>query len=79
MDPIPHVKMKKDLPPEIQKLIDEHPGVVVIGMVLAGLFVFGPSKPGVDVPGLRERRNGAWRGKGSFGRAPFGKQSAHRR
>lgn len=70
---------KKALPPEIQELIDKNPGIAVAGMVLMGLLLMRPSKPGVDVPGLRERRNGAWRGRGSFGHAPFGRQVGHRR
>ena len=36
-----------------------------------------PERP--DVPGLYERRNSAWRGRGSFGKAPFGTQVTHRR
>jgi hypothetical protein len=71
--------MNPKLPPEIQKLIDENPGVVVIGMVLMGVLLMQPSKKGTTVPGLGGRRNGAWRGKGSFGKRPFGKQVGHRR
>jgi hypothetical protein len=71
--------VKKKLSPEIQKLIDENPGIVVIGMVLMGVLLMQPSKRGVTVPELGGRRNGAWRGKGSFGKQPFGKQIGHKR
>lgn len=71
--------MKKDLPPEIQKIIDEHPAAVIVGMALMGMMLMAPTKKGVDVPGLKGRRNSAWRGKGSFGKAPFGKQVGHRK
>lgn len=64
--------------PEIQKLLDENPAAVMIGIVLIGAFLTQPTKKGPDVPGLKERRNSAWRGKGSFGKAPFGKQKGHR-
>lgn len=71
--------MKKDLPPEIQKIIDDHPTAVIVGMLLMGALLMRPTKKGVAVPGLGGRRNGAWRGKGSFGHAPFGKQIGHRK
>lgn len=71
--------MKTELPAEIQKWIEEHPAAAIIGMVLIGVIAMGPAKKGVDVAGLKERRNGAWRGPGSFGRAPFGTQVSHRR
>lgn len=74
--------MKDKLPPEIQKLLDEQPQAVMIGMVLMGaiLLGYGPKpKKGVTVPELGGRRNGPWRGKGSYGKAPFGKQVGHKR
>jgi hypothetical protein len=70
--------------PNIEKLlkglVKEH-GVVVSSMaVLAFLVLAGPSGPKrPDVPGLYEPRNSAWRGRGSFGKAPFGSQVGHRR
>ena len=68
----------KNLPPEIQKIIDEQPAAVVVGMVLLGMMLMDAPKKGT-VAGLGGRRNGAWRGKGSFGKAPFGKQMGHKR
>lgn len=72
--------MKKDLSPDIQKLIDENPIAVMVGMALMGIVLMTPTKKkGTTVPELGGRRNAAWRGKGSFGKAPFGKQVGHRR
>lgn len=31
-----------------------------------------------DLPPTREKLAGAWRGKGSYGKAPFGTQTRHR-
>jgi len=70
---------KPKLPPEIQKLIDEQPAAVLIGMILMGTMLFTPTKERKGVPGLGGRRNAAWRGKGSYGKAPFGKQVGHKR
>ena len=70
---------KEPLPPEIKELVDKHPVAVAVGLVVMGILLMRPSKSKVDVPGLRERRNGAWRGRGSFGHAPFGRQMGHRR
>ncbi len=53
---------------------------IMIGMCLVSLVLLqepGPKRP--DVPGLGERRNSAWRGPGSSGKAPFGPQVGHRR
>jgi hypothetical protein len=64
--------------PDIEKLLKEH-GTVVMG-VLVFLILSAPTGPKrPDVPGLYERRNSAWRGRGSFGKAPFGSQVSHRR
>lgn len=66
--------------PELEKLFKDHP-VAVIGMCLLGYIVLqqpsGKKRP--DVPGLYGPTNSAWRGPGSFGKAPFGKQIGHRR
>lgn len=70
---------KKNLPPEIQELIDKNPAAVLIGMVLMGMILFTPTKERKGIPGLGGRRNAAWRGKGSYGKAPFGKQIGHKR
>jgi hypothetical protein len=70
---------KEPLPPEIKELLGKNPTLAVMGMIILGVLLMKPSKPGVDVPGLKERRNGAWRGRGSFGHAPFGRQVGHRR
>lgn len=75
----PRKKVDPQAAAAVEALIKEHPALPVIAMALAGHLLMQPSKPGPDVPGLRERRNGAWRGKGSFGKAPFGTQVTHRR
>lgn len=67
------------LPPEIQKLIDEHPQIFIMGTILIGAMLCSPQKPRAAVPELGGRRNNAWRGPGSFGHAPFGSQVSHRR
>jgi len=69
---------KVDLPPEVQKLMDEHPVLVITGLLVLCSLMSGPRKR-VDVPGLGERTNAAWRGPGSYGHAPFGSQISHRR
>lgn len=69
------------LPPEIAAFVREHPLVTLVGMVVVGVFLMRPAAPRPShliVPELGGRRNSAWRGKGSFGHAPFGKQSSHR-
>jgi hypothetical protein len=54
--------------------------VVVVGLCAAALVLLqSPASKRPDVPGLHERRNSAWRGRGSFGKAPFGTQVTHRR
>ncbi len=68
---------KPDLPPEIQKLLDEQPVLVITGLLVL-YSMMGGRQPRVDVPGLGGRRNGAWRGPGSYGHAPFGSQVKHR-
>ena len=71
--------MKPKLPPEIEKIIKEHPAVVMMGLLLMEALLMNPSKEKSTVPGLGGRRNGPWRGRGSFGHAPFGKQVGHKR
>ncbi len=68
--------MEKD----IQQFLEKNPVAVGIGLAAVGLLVLTmPGKQRSDVPGLGGRRNAAWRGKGSFGSAPFGSQMGHRR
>lgn len=62
------------LSPEIEKLIKDQPVLVMMSLLTLDLLLQAPK-----VPGLGVRRNTAWRGKGSFGKAPFGKQVGHRR
>lgn len=63
---------------EVEDLLKDP--AMMIGMCLVSLALLqgsGPQRP--DVPGLGGRRNSAWRGPGSFGKAPFGPQVGHRR
>lgn len=55
--------------------------IVIGGVVLYSLAARGnvPPKWAKDCPPVNPRTNGAWRGKGSFGHAPFGTQVSHRR
>ena len=65
---------------DIQQFLEKNPVAVGIGLAAVGLLVLTtPGKKRPDVPGLGGRRNSAWRGKGSFGSAPFGTQIGHRR
>ena len=65
---------------DIQRFLEKNPVVFGIGLAAVGLLVLTtPEKRRPDIPGLRGRRNSAWRGKGSFGSAPFGSQMGHRR
>lgn len=64
---------------ETKAFLEKNPVfVAVLGLaVLSSLTK--PLAGRKDIPGPYERRNAAWRGKGSYGSAPFGKQSSHRR
>ena len=65
---------------DIQQFFEKNPVAVGMSLAAVGLLVLTtPGKQRPDVPGLRGRRNSAWRGKGSFGSAPFGSQMSHRR
>lgn len=66
------------IPPELEEFARKHPILAIVGLVALGWLMQKVTPHGPDVPGLYERRNSAWRGKGSFGSAPFGKQSSHR-
>jgi hypothetical protein len=65
-----------DLPPDVKKLLDENPGLFAIGLAVMGVVLMkGTSKAPdwmKDLPPLDGRVNGAWRGKGSFGKSGFG-------
>lgn len=56
---------------------------IIAGAVVAYMFLMGAGEkvPGwvKELPPTNPRTNGAWRGKGSYGRAPFGTQVSHRR
>ena len=73
-----------ELPPELRKFLEEQPAAALLGLAAAALLILTqpPGTPPAWVKGLPPlggRRNSAWRGKGSFGKAPFGSQVAHRR
>lgn len=72
--------LKKLSQKDVEKLLED-PELMMGALTVLGLFflMWKPSDSRVDVPGLYERRNSAWRGKGSFGKAPFGGQVRHRR
>lgn len=65
---------------ELEEFLKD-PAFMAGALVVLGFLVLTSktSKARVDVPGLYERRNAAWRGRGSFGKAPFGGQVRHRR
>lgn len=67
-------------PAELQEA--ERRVLVIFGMLALGLVALAePLRPAwlKDLPPIGGRRAGAWRGKGSFGKAPFGKQGGHGR
>jgi hypothetical protein len=66
----------KDLPPDLKELFEKYPSLPLIATLLAGVLCMqGPSPAPAwvkDVAPIGGRRNGAWRGKGSFGKSGFG-------
>ena len=65
---------------DTQRFIEKNPVLLGMAIIAAGLLtITTPGKQRSEVPGLGGRRNSAWRGKGSFGSAPFGSQVGHRR
>lgn len=55
--------------------------IVLAGIVALAFLALGPSRAPAwakDLPPAFEKLAGPWRGKGSFGKAPFGLQSRHR-
>lgn len=63
---------------EALDFLGKNPAFMVLTGLVALSFLTSPGKPRPDVPGLHGRRNAAWRGKGSYGKAPFGPQVSHR-
>lgn len=60
----------KDLPPEIQELIDKNPVLLaVMGLLALQYMSTAGERPKwlKDCPRIHGPKNGAWRGKGSFG------------
>lgn len=68
--------MTKD---EAKAFLEKNPVFVAVMGAVVLLSLTKPLAGRKDIPGLYERRNAAWRGKGSYGSVPFGKQSSHRR
>lgn len=61
----------------LKELLKNNPAMAVMGAVALFALMCKPDGRTSDFP-FRERRNSAWRGKGSFGKAPFGSQVRHR-
>ncbi len=68
-----------DLPKEVQELIDKNPMMVIVGLLTLQYLMQGPKRPEWlgDCPPIHGRRNGAWRGKGSFGKTGLGVTKVH--
>lgn len=69
-----------DLPKEVQELIDKNPVAVIVGLVALQYLMSGPqARPKwlKDCAPVHGRRNGAWRGKGSFGKTGLGVNKVH--
>lgn len=60
---------KTTLPQEIEKLMREHPAAVIVGALVLAYLTAPFERPAwlKDCPRIHAPRNGAWRGKGSFG------------
>ena len=67
----------------LRELFQEPAALAALAVAALGWLVLGPggTKPAwtKDLPPLSYRTAGAWRGRGSFGSAPFGPQTGHRR
>lgn len=63
-------KAKEILDQKVEELVKSHPMLVMMGLlVLTSLMTKGESPKWLkDCPPAGGRRNGAWRGKGSFGK-----------
>lgn len=76
------LKKLKAMFPGLEKLTeDQLRTMLVMTGVLSFMFLSGPGKKPAwlkDAPPAFERLAGPWRGKGSFGKAPFGSQSRRR-
>jgi len=59
-----------------ERLWANPPMAIAFAVLYVCMAVRSSKRP--DVPGLHERRNSAWRGRGSFGKGPFGSQVKHR-
>ena len=67
--------------PDLDLTEDQLRTLMVMTGVLAIAFLSGPSKAPrwlKDAPPSFEKLAGPWRGKGSFGKAPYGPQTRHR-
>lgn len=62
---------------KLEALMKE-PAFAVAMCALAFVLIEGPPEKKTVVPGLGGRRNAAWRGRGSFGKGPFGPQIGHK-
>ncbi len=56
----------------------KEPAFAVAMCALAFVLIEGPTERKVLVPELGDRRNAAWRGRGSFGTGSFGPQIGHK-
>lgn len=72
----------KELTPELKELLEKYPHLPMIATLLAGVILMqGPGKAPdwvKDVAPIGGRRNGAWRGKGSFGSRFGGNKVRHK-
>lgn len=60
----------KDVPPEVQELLQKNPVLFgLIGLMAIEFLSRSYERPKwlKDCPRIHDRRNGPWRGKGSFG------------
>ena len=59
----------KEVPNEIKDLFDKCPVAMIVGGLLLYSLMSDRGRPGWlgNCPPIHGRRNGAWRGKGSFG------------
>ena len=65
---------------EVKEFLEKNPVLVAGTLIAVGLAVLRePEDTRPDIPGLGGRHNAAWRGKGSYGKGPFGPQMGHRR
>lgn len=58
------------LPPDVEQFMKTNPAVVILGVLVLAYLATPLERPGwlKDCPRIHGPRNGAWRGKGSFGK-----------